>query len=178
MNNEKSQMDHLLSLLRPLMPTLKPNNRDKFWSKNRRDLDSIGWTGKYIFSDSEESDQEEEDRKDTSDAPNESRWEHIDDHAEHRSAKSPMLDSSKTSNILTEDERDDYYHNSSSADYWNNVYFPNHRDTSEVADGDDGEENVFDVEKFPEDTGVEWLVALLFLAVVQGGVWWIVSMMQ
>ncbi|KAG9887080.1 hypothetical protein KCU98_g14325, partial [Aureobasidium melanogenum] len=172
MNQEKSQMDHLLSLVRPLMPTLKPNNRDKFWSKNRRDLDRIGWTGKYIFSDSEESDQEEEDRKDASSvAPNESRWEHVDDDAENHYAKSPMLDSSKTSNTLAENESDDHYHNNSSADYWGNVYFPDHRDTSEVADGDDGEENLFDVEEFPEDTGVEWIVALLFLAVVQGGVW-------
>ncbi|KAG9739731.1 hypothetical protein KCU73_g9401, partial [Aureobasidium melanogenum] len=41
------------------MPTLKPNNRDKFWSKNRRDLDRIGWTGKYIYSDSEDESEEE-----------------------------------------------------------------------------------------------------------------------
>ncbi|KAG9966328.1 hypothetical protein KCU61_g1060, partial [Aureobasidium melanogenum] len=160
------------------MPTLKPNNRDKFWSKNRRYLDRIGWTGKYIFSDSEESDQEEEDCKDTSDAPNDSRRERVDDDAENPSAKSPILHSSKTSNTLIENERDDYHHNTSSADYCNNVYFPNHRDTSEVTDDDDGEENLFDVEEFPEDTGVEWLVALLLLAIVQGGVWWIVGMMQ
>ncbi|KAG9996667.1 hypothetical protein KCU78_g17342, partial [Aureobasidium melanogenum] len=41
------------------MPTLKPNNRDKFWSKNRRELDRIGWTGKYIYSDSEDESEEE-----------------------------------------------------------------------------------------------------------------------
>jgi hypothetical protein len=59
MNQEKSLTNTLLSILSPLMPTLKPNNRDKFWSKNRRDLDRIGWTGKYIYSDSEDESEEE-----------------------------------------------------------------------------------------------------------------------
>ncbi|KEQ59070.1 uncharacterized protein M437DRAFT_69427 [Aureobasidium melanogenum CBS 110374] len=57
MNKEKSQMNALLSLLDPLLPTLKPNNRDKFWSKNRRELDRIGWSGRFIDSDSEDEDE-------------------------------------------------------------------------------------------------------------------------
>lgn len=42
------------------MSSSKPKNRT-FWSKHREELDRIGWTGKYIFSDSEE-----DDKKDTS----------------------------------------------------------------------------------------------------------------
>lgn len=56
MNKEKSQMSTLLSLLNPLMPTLKPKNRDKFWSKNRQEVDRIGWSGRFIDSDSEDED--------------------------------------------------------------------------------------------------------------------------
>lgn len=95
-------------MLGPLMPTLKPNNRDKFWAKSqtRRELDKIGWTGKHIYSDSSEEEEEE------------NSVEEICERAE------------ETSGILSEHQRDEYYHNTNCKDYWNDVYFPSHSDIS------------------------------------------------
>lgn len=155
MENEKSQMNALLTMVGPLMPTIKPNNRDKFWSKNRCELERIGWTGKYIYSDSDEDSEEG------------------DDKVNNHSSSCSTLDDSETSSTVTEQERDDYYHNTSWEDYWNDVYFPDHSDISESGledDNDDWQEVLFNAEQFAENTIMNWVGTLLFLLAVQGGI--------
>lgn len=209
-------MNHLLPILGPLMPTLQPNNREKFWSKSqtKRELDRIGWTGKYIVSDSSEEEESCEDEisekagssntlfKDRRDdyyhnTSWDDYWRDVyfagdsDIASYHREcedigADSHYPSSSKTSNNTatssthTEDERDDYYYKTSQEEYWNNVCFSDNSDVSdserEVADSNDGLENDWsDGEEFAEEIVVNWVVGILFLVLMLGGAWCIVS---
>jgi endogenous inhibitor of DNA gyrase (YacG/DUF329 family) len=52
--------NNFLPLTAPAMRVVKANERRSFWSKHARDIDRIGWTGKYHLSDSEDEDSDED----------------------------------------------------------------------------------------------------------------------
>ncbi|KAK6004391.1 hypothetical protein QM012_008253 [Aureobasidium pullulans] len=156
MDNEKSQMNALLPMFGPLLPTVKPNNRDKFWSKNRRELDRVGWSGKCIFSDSDEEEEE-----------------HSDEIDDRLSCSSQIVEASDS---ISEQEREDGHFNTSCEDYFTDIYYPKHHNVSESEKGDnnhDQEKILFDVEELAEDTVLNWVVALLHFVLSLGGVWYV-----
>lgn len=56
---EKSE-NNFLPLTAPATRVVKAKERESFWAKNRREIDRIGWTGKYHLPDSEDEDSDEE----------------------------------------------------------------------------------------------------------------------
>jgi hypothetical protein len=64
MSSSKGTMEmsenNFLPLTGPATRVVKAKERKSFWAKNRRDIDRIGWTGKYHLSDSEDEDSDED----------------------------------------------------------------------------------------------------------------------
>lgn len=56
---EKSE-NNFLPLTSPATRVVKSKERRSFWSENRREIDRIGWAGKYHLSDSEDEEEESE----------------------------------------------------------------------------------------------------------------------
>lgn len=180
-------MNPFLNILGPLLPTLKPNNRDRFWTNHSRELDRIGWSGKYIFPDSEEEEEmldslvEQEinegyhntggyrgdgDCSENSDV-DESESEH--DHEDSQSPSlSRILDISEPSNRQSEQQTEDYHPNTSLEYYWDDIYSSESESTDwEYDDGDDEEDYWYDVEQ----ALIPWAAALLFVVGVRFVMW-------
>ena len=147
-NSSSNSTKNPLPILGPAKPVREPKDHKNFWSSNRRGIDRIGWTGKYILSDSEDSEEDESDEDEE--------------------------EGDKDTVTLTDQQRDDYYHTVISNNFWTEVYWAgdsnsgserdiSDTDTLEASSDTEGWQDIVKDAFFAEPTAAECISVVAFI---------------